>query len=262
MPVMEIFRTAYGFVLGRMGQFFAVSWPYILILIAFFTAQDVWGDVSAASFGQAILEAFFAFLWHRNFLLGPDYAKGSGMPKGSSKEAIKECSSLMVRFMWRSIGISLVLVLFFVVPIVIFVFSATENLDGDAAFLAVILIGLGVFALLSPMLFRFLPYFPALAVGNKSARFSDAWALTRGKTFSIWVSFVVVLVSLGLVYLGNIILVTAIYEWQAVPELARYILVNTIMATTSIFTLAVGVTANSEIYRRLSGFDAAALSTE
>ena len=264
MPAMEIFRTAFGFVLGRMGKFFSISWLYIALLAALFTYQDM-SDAGGAGLGigQALVDALFAFLWHRYYLLGRENFSLLGVPKGASKEKKKAFAKLSSRFLLRSIGFGIGVALVVVVSaLIIFSGMGGGDLDEETGMAMLTLVALGVIVLLSPILFRFLPYFPALAVGNMDVRIADAWKLTRGKTMAIWRSFMLVFIPLGVLTFAIMILAGAIYEWQTPSELVRAILANTIFATISIFTLAVGVTANSEIYRRLSGFKAPAITSE
>lgn len=107
----------------------------------------------------------------------------------------------------------------------------------------------------SPIVFRLLPFFPAVAVGNVETRIKDAIALTSGYTVRIWATFALTLVPAIALNLCFILVVTTAYDWQGIPLLPRLVVINLAIATSNTLVLALGVTANSEIFRRLGDFE-------
>lgn len=109
MFVTDITATAYRFVFSNLKTFFVFGALPIVILTGLFVLQDLplGKGNSGVYLGQAIVEAWFALLWHRHYLLGIEPSWFRGIPSDSSKAENEAYDKLGKKFMLGSVGLSL-----------------------------------------------------------------------------------------------------------------------------------------------------------
>lgn len=252
MFAIDVTVTAYRFVFSNLKSFLVLGSIPIVMLAALFVLQDAgWMDDGIGGVvPRIIIEALFALFWHRFYLLGYEQTWWRGAPRDSSKEDKEAYSKVFKKFLIWSIGMWAA---FLIVMLLLGMFIGLAMTAKSTGFVYLLLV---LFLLLiSPIVFRVLPFFPAIAVGGLETRIGDTIGLTAGYTARIWMAFVLTLIPATVFVIGVALFVTDAIELPGIPLYPKLIVLNLLMATSSMFVLAVGVSANSEIFRRLSNFE-------
>lgn len=255
MFAFEVAGTGYRFFFANLKTFFMTALPFVAVLVTTTTNPATSGEFGGLS-DLALLvlaHAGFAFFWHRLFLMGK-HGKiwWQGETLGSTKLDLKAFSKLFLKFLLWSLGIFAAYM--FLTVIVIALGVLVFGPDAHGFNLRVSYVSLFI---TSPFLFRFLPFLPALAIGEQSASIGQTLTFTRGYTFQIWLALILTtvpvhafnyLVCVAMLSLSSDYLVSS----SALPV---EIGIDIVSATLSIALVAIGVGANSEIFRRLSGWE-------
>lgn len=253
MLATEVSASAYRFVFSNLKPFLLNGWPVIALLTANQVNYEIRGDQAAVSSAmvQLVVEAAFALMWHRFYLIkGQPSFWWRGLPAGSSKEERKALAKLVIRFLLWSVGMWLLILIAFLLLTFLGSTLAGPGFDADAH---PYLIPASAALLLSFPIFCVLPFFPAVAVGREDASISRAITLTKGHTLEIWLAYVFSLVPVWVLLLGlDAVLIDP--EWLTIPSYPELVVSNAVMVTVSLLLLVLGVSTNSEIFRRLSGY--------
>lgn len=246
MSAINLASTAYRFVFSNLRAFITLGLAPIIAMTLVFTLEDLTAN-NGNAIPKAIAEAFFAYLWHRYYLLGKEQTRWYGPAKLQSEEDNKAAQKLGMRFgLWSIglVGIGTIAALILIMPLFLIDLPMSTSITITAVLVCIA----------APLTFRILPFFPALAVGKTDVRFRDAFAMTRGHTLSITIAFIIAVLPLTLLNVGAAMILFANAETESISFSPTLILANFAMAALSLVPAALGVTVNSEIFRRLSDF--------
>lgn len=255
MGASKIFKETYSFILNHVGDFFILTLKFLpLVIILTGIEKYLLSDDSLlVSMLNLAVDGWFAFLWHRLFLLNPGGQTLLGVVDGASEDEKNSAKRSLSKFILYSIGLGLIIFAAFlsislgITLIGYFDFSFSTDTS--------ILLGLLLLIPVAPLFFRIAPLFPAIARGDKNVTIKKMWLKTSGKTISITLSFlftfIPILVLLA-IYIGILFLGTG---GNLTSSPIFLFIFGWVLVFLQFFALAVAVTTNSEIYRQLTGFE-------
>ncbi len=262
-----IFKDAYSFFFSNLREFSRFSLFFIPLTILITLGLDTLEANDWWFWGVwAIFDAWFAFLWHRLVLLSQENQSLFGIKQEGFFTYKKEGAILLVKFIAASLLFFFVWSGLLYLPHIFFIDGNSFSLPGDWSFfwflipVFFIFMVYGPYLLLISFVIKFLPAFPALATQQRKLTFKWLWKLNIGKGLHMFFSFLFVLAPLfaiqwGATYVFEDLLGVPFEKTKSVLDYSPIEWLDQLFwFFYSMVFLALGVTANSEIYRQLTGF--------
>lgn len=251
MSVSEIFKKVYKYNFFKIPENVGICALFVVIIGILYTVEDVsFAENSIlTSIPQFFLEAWFAFIWHRGYLMKYSNFSMTGTVKTASTKEKTDIGKLLNSFLLRSFGFWAVVVILLVLIIILVEALLTGESETYVLWIVVSLFGIAF----SVILLRLMPYFPSIAIGKKQT-IREIWYLTSGHTVGIFLIYLAVLTPV--IFLSGVLLFSVVDFLPLEETLNIPLLVGTnfIAASLDLLVLALGVSTNSEIYRQLTGF--------
>ena len=243
----NLLSTSTAFLRANLGQWLKVACLPWLMLALLHTLNDleIIGGMSD-TVAVTLIEAMFAFLWHRTYLVSEESLTIMATVKGQSKTERKAFGEYMTRFMiWSFLPVGVLILM------TIFGMVLGARLGAESP-LVTSVVGLVLGATILVLVCRFLPFYPSIALNDDEVTLSMTFKATRGVGITLALTLFViglvqVVAGLGLeaVFLGA----EAFSETVSMTDISWMIALNLLVPFITLFGLALGVTANSEIYR-------------
>ncbi len=253
----RIVTTGTRFTYAHAGALVRASSLYFIVNVALYTAGDYWNDLEFAfSIGSIVVFAYFSWDWHRAYFFGTDTVswKGSLISSGH-KEHRRAVAKARRGFVWRAIGLNLILALVIAAAGLPFIASARSPTGGD--FLYIVLVIVPAIVLMTYLTVRILPSFASYA-RDRPMTWKKAWRLSKVTGWR-FVSAIGILLALVLIAFFLFQFIVAIpFVLFDMPALIELVVINVELSIFMFVLVAIGSVCNAFVYSELTGFRCAA----